>query len=86
MVRERAREPTNLMKVSWLMTITLITDAVGALLHDMDPDVEIHTAASAPEAMKLVEPQPDADLLLLDLGVRSDRNLCSRRSCAGPGP
>jgi len=57
------------MKVLLVDDHSLITDAVSALLHDMDADVEIHTAASAPEAMKLVEQHPDADLLLLDLGV-----------------
>src|SRR5258708_2994492 len=57
------------MKVRLVDDHSLITDAVSALLHDMDADVEIHTAASAPEAMKLVEQHPDADLLLLDLGV-----------------
>src|SRR5882757_8454963 len=57
------------MKVLLVDDHSLITDAVSALLHDMDADVEIHTAASAPEAMKLVEEQADADLLLLDLGV-----------------
>jgi len=57
------------MKVLLVDDHSLITDAVSALLQDIDPDVEIHTGATAPEAMKLVEQHPDADLLLLDLGV-----------------
>jgi len=57
------------MKVLLVDDHSLITDAVSALLQDIDPDVEIHTGATAPEAMQLVEQHPDADLLLLDLGV-----------------
>ncbi|HEY4040093.1 MAG TPA: response regulator transcription factor [Burkholderiaceae bacterium] len=57
------------MKVLLVDDHSLITDAVSALLQDIDPDVEIHTAGTAPGAMKLVEQHPDADLLLLDLGV-----------------
>jgi DNA-binding NarL/FixJ family response regulator len=57
------------MKVLLVDDHSLITDAVSALLQDIDPEVEIHTAAAAPEAMTLVEQHPDADLLLLDLGV-----------------
>lgn len=57
------------MKVLLVDDHSLITDAVSALLQDVDPDVEIHTGATAPEAMTLVEQHPDADLLLLDLGV-----------------
>jgi DNA-binding NarL/FixJ family response regulator len=57
------------MKVLLVDDHSLITDAVSALLQDIDPDVEIHTAATSPEALKLVEQHADADLLLLDLGV-----------------
>ena len=57
------------MKILLVDDHTLITDALSALLQDLDPDVEIHTAASAPEALKLLEQHADADLLLLDLGV-----------------
>ncbi len=57
------------MKVLLVDDHSLITDAVSALLQDIDPDVEIHTGATAPEAMQLVEQHPDADLLLLVLGV-----------------
>jgi DNA-binding NarL/FixJ family response regulator len=57
------------MKILLVDDHTLITDALSALLQDMEPDVQVHTAGSAPEAMNLVEQHADADLLLLDLGV-----------------
>jgi DNA-binding NarL/FixJ family response regulator len=57
------------MKILLVDDHTLITDALSALLLDLDPEVEIHTAASAPQALELVEKHSDADLLLLDLGV-----------------
>lgn len=57
------------MKILLVDDHTLITDALSALLQDMDPEVQVHTAGSAPEAMNLIEQHADADLLLLDLGV-----------------
>ncbi|HEX7156811.1 MAG TPA: response regulator transcription factor [Burkholderiaceae bacterium] len=57
------------MKVLLIDDHSLITDALSALLLDVDPQVEVHTAGDAQGAMKLLEQHPDADLMLLDLGL-----------------
>jgi DNA-binding NarL/FixJ family response regulator len=57
------------MKVLLIDDHSLITDALSALLLDVDPQVEVHTAGDAQGAMKLLEQYPDADLMLLDLGL-----------------
>jgi len=68
------------MKVLLVDDHSLITDAVGALL-TIWTRTSIHTAGHAPEAMKLVEAQPDADLLLLDWACpERPEPPCSRRS------
>ncbi|HUN93659.1 MAG TPA: response regulator transcription factor [Burkholderiaceae bacterium] len=59
------------MKILLVDDHTLITDALKVLLLDVDADAEIHTAADADAAMKLVAEHPDADLMLLDLGLPS---------------
>lgn len=57
------------MKILLIDDHELITDALSALLLDMDPEAEIHTAHDADGALALLREHPDADLMLLDLGL-----------------
>jgi len=57
------------MKILLVDDHSLITDALKILLLDVDPEAEIHAASDAEGAMKLVADHPDADLMLLDLGL-----------------
>ena len=57
------------MKILLIDDHALITDALSALLLDLDPEVDVHTANSAESAMQLLHAHPDADLMLLDLGL-----------------
>ena len=47
----------------------LITGALSLMLEDRDPEAEVHTAATAREALDLVNREDDADLLILDLSM-----------------
>ncbi len=57
------------MKVLLIDDHSLITDALSALLLDVDADTEIHTAGDAQAALSLIDSHGDADLVLLDLGL-----------------
>lgn len=58
------------MKVLIVDDHTLITHALSALMQDLDPATEVHTANSAAGALALVgQHGDDADLLLLDLAL-----------------
>lgn len=57
------------MKILLVDDHSLITDALSALLLDLDPHVDIHTAGDAAGAEALVEQHSDADLMLLDLSL-----------------
>lgn len=57
------------MKILLIDDHALITDALSALLLDLEPDVDIHTAHDADGALALLRAHPDADLMLLDLGL-----------------
>jgi DNA-binding NarL/FixJ family response regulator len=57
------------MKILIVDDHALITDALSALLLDLEPDVEIHTGHDAEAALALVAAHADADLMLLDLGM-----------------
>jgi len=57
------------MKILLVDDHALITDALSALLLDVDPGVDLHTANDADSALRLLEQHADADLLLLDLGL-----------------
>jgi DNA-binding NarL/FixJ family response regulator len=57
------------MKILMVDDHSLITDALRVLLLDLDPNAQIHTATDAPGAERLLEQHPDADLMLLDLGL-----------------
>lgn len=58
------------MKVLIVDDHTLITHALSALMLDLDPAAEVHTATSAAGALALVQAHgDDADLLLLDLAL-----------------
>lgn len=47
----------------------LITGALSLMLENRDPEAEVHTAATAREALDLVNREGDADLLILDLSM-----------------
>ncbi len=47
----------------------LITGALSLMLEDRDPEAEVHTAATAREALDLVNREGDADLLIHDLSM-----------------
>ena len=47
----------------------LIAGALSLMLEDRDPEAEVHTAATAREALDLVNREGDADLLILDLSM-----------------
>jgi DNA-binding NarL/FixJ family response regulator len=57
------------MKILLVDDHELITDALSALLIDVDPLVEVHTGHDAEAALALVREHPDADLMLLDLSL-----------------
>jgi len=58
-----------MMKILLVDDHALITEALSALLLDLDPNVEVRTARDAEGALRLVAENPDADLMLLDLGL-----------------
>jgi len=58
-----------MMKILLVDDHALITEALSALLLDLDPNVDVRTARDAEGAMRLVAENPDADLMLLDLGL-----------------
>lgn len=47
----------------------LVAGALTLLLEDRDPEADVHTAATADAALKLVDREGDADLLILDLSL-----------------
>ncbi len=57
------------MKILLVDDHALITDALSALLLDLDPKVDVRTANDADGALRLLEENQDAELLLLDLGL-----------------
>lgn len=57
------------MKILLVDDHSLITEALKVLLHDLDPQAQIFTGADAPAAEQLASEHPDADLMLLDLGL-----------------
>jgi DNA-binding NarL/FixJ family response regulator len=57
------------MKILLVDDHSLITEALKVLLHDLDPQAQIFTAADAPGAEQLAADHQDADLMLLDLGL-----------------
>jgi len=57
------------MKILLVDDHALITEALSALLLDLDPNVDVRTARDAESALRLVAENSDADLMLLDLGL-----------------
>jgi DNA-binding NarL/FixJ family response regulator len=57
------------MKILLIDDHALITDALGALLLDLEADVDVRTAHDADGAVRLLNENPDAELMLLDLGL-----------------
>ncbi len=57
------------MKILLVDDHSLITDALRVLLLDIDPNANVFTAGDADGAERLLEQHPDADLMLLDLGI-----------------
>jgi DNA-binding NarL/FixJ family response regulator len=57
------------MKILLVDDHSLITDALRVLLLDIDPNANVFTAGDADGAERLLDQHPDADLMLLDLGI-----------------
>lgn len=57
------------MKILLVDDHSLITDALRVLLLDIDPNANVFTAGDAAGAERLIDQHPDADLMLLDLGI-----------------
>ena len=57
------------MKILLVDDHSLITDALRVLLLDIDPNANVFTAGDAAGAERLLDQHPDADLMLLDLGI-----------------
>ncbi len=57
------------MKILLVDDHELITDALSALLLDLDPEVDVRTANDAESALRLLAENSDAELMLLDLGL-----------------
>lgn len=57
------------MKILLVDDHALIRDALTALLLDLDPDAEVFPAGDADGAQNLIRQHPDAELMLLDLGL-----------------
>jgi len=57
------------MKILLVDDHSLITDALRVLLLDIDPNANVFTAGDAEGAERLLDQHPDADLMLLDLGI-----------------
>jgi len=57
------------MKILLVDDHSLITDALRLLLADIEPGAVVFTASDAPGAEHLLDQHPDADLMLLDLGL-----------------
>ncbi len=74
------------MKILLVDDHALITNAMTTLLLDLDPQAEIHTAGDAPGAEKLVEQHPDADLMLLDLGLPGTTGTTLLETLVGRAP
>lgn len=74
------------MKILVVDDHALITSAMTALLHDLDPKAEILTAADAPGAERLVEQNPDAELMLLDLGLPGTSGTTLLETLVGRAP
>lgn len=57
------------MKILVVDDHSLITDAMKALLTDLDPAVQVEVAHDADNAQRLAQQHTDADLMLLDLNL-----------------
>lgn len=57
------------MKILVVDDHPLVLEALRAVLHQLDTDVEVIDAATSDRARQLVSEHADADLLLLDLGL-----------------
>ena len=57
------------MKILVVDAHPLVLEALRAVLHQLDAVVEVYDAANSAGARRLVDQHPDADLLLLDLGL-----------------
>jgi DNA-binding NarL/FixJ family response regulator len=57
------------MKILVVDDHPLVLEALRAVLHQLDAIVDVHDATNSDRARQLVNEHPDADLLLLDLGL-----------------
>jgi len=61
--------PWYTMKILLVDDHALITEALSALLLDVDPQAEVYTAHDADSALRLLAEHRDAELMLLDLSL-----------------
>jgi DNA-binding NarL/FixJ family response regulator len=57
------------MKILVVDDHPLVLEALKGVLHQLDADVDVFEASAADSARELVRAHPDADLMLLDLGL-----------------
>jgi DNA-binding NarL/FixJ family response regulator len=69
--RDNAKKTTKepAMKILVVDDHPLVLEALRAVLHQLDAVVDVYDATSSDRARQLVNAHPDADLLLLDLGL-----------------
>ena len=63
------------MKILVVDDHPLIVDALGQLLPQLAPDVDVRAARDPTEAMKILDDEPDVALVLLDLALPGARGL-----------
>jgi DNA-binding NarL/FixJ family response regulator len=66
-IKNTTKEPA--MKILVVDDHPLVLQALRTVLHQLDAVVDVHDATNSDRARQLVNAHPDADLLLLDLGL-----------------
>ena len=74
------------MKILIVDDHSLITEALRALLTDIDPNVQVEVATDAASAERLAAAHPDADLMLLDLNLPGASGTSLLETLVGTSP
>jgi DNA-binding NarL/FixJ family response regulator len=74
------------MKILLVDDHSLITEALRALLTEIDPQVEVHVGTDAASAERLASEHPDADLMLLDLHLPGATGTSLLETLVGKSP